>query len=103
MTTCTIQAPGAAGAGGDAINGDKIIDLTFARRLNQIMVERNLYPADIQRLTGIRRSRVYEYTQGVVQPSMYNLKRLAEGLNVSVDWLIGVKKRPKNGTKNTVD
>ena len=91
------------GRGGDAINGDKIIDLTFARRLNQIMVERNLYPADIQRLTGIRRSRVYEYTQGVVQPSMYNLKRLAEGLNVSVDWLIGVKKRPKNGTKNTVD
>ena len=81
------------------MDGGRIMDLTFARRLNQIMIERGLYPGDVQRLTGIKRQRIYEYIQGVVQPSAYNLKRLAEGLDISVDWLIGVKGVTKSDGK----
>lgn len=81
------------------MGGGRIMDLTFARRLNQIMIERELYPGDVQRLTGIKRQRIYEYIQGVVQPSAYNLKRLAEGLDISVDWLIGVKGVTKSDGK----
>ena len=65
-------------------------DFTFAQRLEKLMVERDLYPSDIQRITGIRRQRIYEYLQGVTQPSAYNLKRIAEGLGVSADWLLGI-------------
>jgi len=69
----------------------KIRDFTFAQRLEKLMVDRDLYPSDIQRITGIKRQRIYEYLQGVNQPSAYNLKRIAEGLNVSSDWLLGIK------------
>lgn len=94
------NSPARRGREGTIINGNKITDLTFARRLDLLMVERGLYPGDVQRLTGIRRQRIYEYVQGTVQPSVYNLKRLAEGLGVSADWLIGVKDVTKSYSKN---
>ncbi len=79
--------------GGIYINADhKKIDLTFGRRLNQLMIERGLYPKDIQRMTGVRRQNIYQYVQGVKQPSAYNVKRIARGLNVSADWLLGIEK-----------
>ena len=67
------------------------MDLTFGQRLNQLMIERRLYPRDVQRLTGVHRQNVYQYIQGVKQPSLYNAKRIAQGLKVSVDWLLGIK------------
>ena len=54
------------------------------------MLERNLYPRDIEKLTGVRRQRIYEYIQGIAQPSAFMLKRIAVGLNVSSDWLLGL-------------
>lgn len=68
----------------------KSLDLTFAKRLEQIMIERNLYPAQVEKITGVRRARVHEYIQGVYQPTAYNIKRIAVGLEVSSDWLLGI-------------
>ena len=68
----------------------KVRDFTFAQRLEKLMIERNLYPRDVQRITGIKRQRIYEYLQGVTQPSAYNLRRIAEGLGISADWLLGI-------------
>lgn len=65
-------------------------DFTFARRLEQLMIERNLYPGDVQRLTGVHRQSIYEYIQGVKQPNAYNISRIAKGLSVSADWLLGL-------------
>ena len=66
-------------------------DFTFAKQLEQIMIERNLYPRDVEKLTGVRRQNIYQYIQGVKQPSAHNIKRIAEGLNVSADSLLGIK------------
>ena len=54
------------------------------------MLERNLYPRDVEKLTGVRRQRIYEYIQGISQPSAFMLKRISAGLNVSSDWLLGL-------------
>lgn len=71
-------------------NNHKRMDLTFAKRFEQIMIERNLYPAQVSKITGIKRSAIYEYVQGNYQPTVYNVKRIAIGLNVSADWLLGL-------------
>ena len=68
----------------------KKIDLTFAKRLEQIMIERQIYPAQVAKITGIKRSVIYAYVDGTHQPTAYNIKRLAIGLNVSADWLLGI-------------
>ena len=72
-------------------NRHKKKDFTFARRLDRLLVERKIYPRDVERLTGVRRQNIYQYIQGVKQPSAYNLKRIAEGLKVSADWLLEIK------------
>lgn len=67
------------------------MDFTFSQRLEQIMILRNLYPRDVQRLTGVHKQNIYQYIQGVKQPNAYNLMRIAKGLGVSADWLLGLK------------
>lgn len=72
------------------MSSHKKIDLTFAKRLEQIMIERQIYPAQVAKITGIKRSVIYAYVDGTHQPTAYNIKRLAIGLNVSSDWLLGI-------------
>ncbi|MBR1482271.1 MAG: helix-turn-helix transcriptional regulator, partial [Ruminococcus sp.] len=55
------------------------------------MTERGLYPKDVARLTGIRRQRIHEYVSGTHQPNAFIIKQIAEGLNVSADWLLDIK------------
>ncbi|MGN0449587.1 MAG: helix-turn-helix domain-containing protein [Ruminococcus sp.] len=66
------------------------LDLTFSKRLEKIMFERDLYPAQVAKLTGVRRGMIYEYIKGAYQPTAYNIKLIAKGLNVSADWLLGL-------------
>ena len=56
------------------------------------MMERNLYAGQVAKLTGIRRQRIYEYVSGTSHPNDYVIKRIALGLNVSSDWLLGIEK-----------
>lgn len=65
-------------------NGD------FSQRLNQAMIERGLYPSELSRLSGVPRSVVYEYINGMREPSLFSLVRLAKGLRVSADYLCGL-------------
>lgn len=67
-------------------------DFTFAKRLEQVMIERNLYPKDLERITGIRKRRIYEYIQGQHQPNAFAIMRIAKGLGISADWLLGIEK-----------
>lgn len=62
----------------------------FSERLNALMVERNLYPSDVRKLTGLCRASIYDYLQGNREPTMSGLIRLARGLKVSTDWLCGL-------------
>ena len=74
------------------MSGHKKMDLTVAKRLNQIMSDRKLYPIDVSRLTGIKVRMIKYYVAGSSQPSAFMLKKLAVGLGVSSDWLLGIEK-----------
>ena len=74
------------------MSGHKKMDLTVANRLNQIMNDRKLYPIDVSRLTGIKVRMIKYYVAGSSQPSAFMLKKLAVGLGVSSDWLLGIEK-----------
>lgn len=65
-------------------------DMIFAQRLDLLMQQRNLYPADIAKLTGISRCRIYEYLSGTYQPTALTIKIIAIKLKVSADWLLGI-------------
>lgn len=67
------------------------IDLTFSKRLNQVMCERQLYPTELSRITGVGRRTIYGYLQGSSQPTAHTLKRIAVCLKISSDWLLGLK------------
>lgn len=71
-------------------NNHNKIDLTFAKRLEQVMTERDIYPAKLSKITGIRRTVIYAYVDGTHQPTAFNIKRIAIGLGVSADWLLGI-------------
>lgn len=68
----------------------RTFDLTFARRLEQAMTERNIYPSDLARKSGVSQSNIYNYIAGISQPSAYNVKRIALALSTSADWLLGL-------------
>lgn len=67
------------------------IDLTFSNRLNQIIIERQIYPSQLANITGISKRAIYGYLQGYSQPTAYTLKRIAVCLKISSDWLLGLK------------
>lgn len=65
--------------------------LIFAQRLEQLMIERQLYSSDIARMTGLKRQSIDGYVQGINQPSAYAVMCIAVALDVSSDWLLGIK------------
>lgn len=67
-------------------------DLTFARRLEQAMIEQNIYPTQLAKMSGVSRVNIHKYISGTAQPTAFNIKRLAIALGKSSDWLLGIKK-----------
>lgn len=70
----------------------KALDLTFARRLEQAMIEQNIYPTQLAKLSGVSRINIHNYISGTAQPTAFNIKRLAISLGKSADWLLGIEK-----------
>lgn len=68
------------------------IDLTFSRNLNQIMIDRQIYPSQLSRMSGVSRANIHKYLCGTSQPSAYNIKRIAQALDVTSDFLLGIEK-----------
>lgn len=63
----------------------------FTERFNQAIWESDKDIAVISKMTNISRSVIWSYQNGVL-PKCDNLARLAIVLNVSADWLLGIKK-----------
>jgi transcriptional regulator with XRE-family HTH domain len=64
---------------------------TIAERLAEAMQRRGLTPGMLAIKTGISDRMVRNYLKGVHHPGGYSLQKLAKGLGVSVDWLLGIK------------
>jgi ActR/RegA family two-component response regulator len=62
---------------------------SFGEKLKQLRVKNGMTQEDLAQLLGIGRTAVVAYEQGVNEPSLYNLKKLAKIFRVSIDYLAG--------------
>ena len=63
----------------------------FSERLNKALYECGMDLTEVSKKSGVTRSLIWAYRfQGVI-PNSYRLARLAVTLNVSTDWLLGIK------------
>ena len=69
---------------------------SFAERLKDQLNEKGLSSAELSRLTGIDRSLISHYVHGNKFPKIDNVRRIANVLYVSPEWLEGynVEKTP---------
>jgi transcriptional regulator with XRE-family HTH domain len=61
----------------------------FPRRLRAARELRELNQAELARRAGLQASAVSHFETGARKPSFDNLKRLADALNVTTDYLLG--------------
>ena len=66
----------------------------FPDLLRQARESQNLSQTDLAEKTGLQPSAVSHFETGKRAPSFENLKRLADALSVSVDYLLGRTDRP---------
>lgn len=63
----------------------------FGKRLEQAVFKSNLSTQDIERMSGVNHSNIYEYIDERMLPSAYNLYALCKTLKVSADYLLGLE------------
>ena len=63
----------------------------LSKRLRQAVADSFLSIESISNKTGISRSCLWYYLTNEKNPSVYSLAQLAKVLNVSTDWLLGLK------------
>lgn len=62
---------------------------TTANRLNLAMEMRNMKAVDLSEKTGIGKSSISQYRNGVVNPKQDRIYLMAQALNVNEMWLMG--------------
>lgn len=60
-----------------------------SRRLKWALFEADMSCAQLHRVTGISESTVYNIVNQRTVPSATKVKKIADALNVSADWLLG--------------
>lgn len=66
----------------------------FARRLENTRKMRNLQQAELAKKAGLQPSAISHFETGTRKPSFDNLRRLAQALDVTVDYLMGRTDEP---------
>lgn len=62
---------------------------TTANRLNLAMEMRNMKAVDLSEKTGIGKSSISQYRNGIVKPKQDRIYLMAQALNVNEMWLMG--------------
>lgn len=65
-------------------------------RITKLLNEKNLKPADLARLTGIRASSISDWLTGKYTPKQDKIALIADALGVSAAWLMGYENRNKS-------
>jgi transcriptional regulator with XRE-family HTH domain len=80
---------------------EKFVDLTESRpaslvadRLRRVRENRGLTQRELARLCGIGENQINKYENGGSDPSLANLKVIAQVLEVSADYLLGLSDHP---------
>lgn len=72
----------------------------FGERLSDIMFERNIIPEKMAKDLGISLSTVYRWKSNKTKIFLSNLVILADYLNCSIDYILGISDDISNFTKN---
>nr|DAX73490.1 MAG TPA: Repressor protein CI [Caudoviricetes sp.] len=68
---------------------------TFADRLRASMSASNMKAVELHELTGISKASISEYLSGNYEPKQRNIFKMAQALDVSPSYLMGVSDTPK--------
>lgn len=68
--------------------------MKLEEKLRQVMTEKEITAADIERRTGISRGTIHHYLHGDYAPKNDKLEKLASALGVSVSYLAGYSDDP---------
>lgn len=60
----------------------------FPQRLKQLRQQKNLLQADLAKMVGVHENHLGRYERGTSRPSGEALKKLADALGVSIDYLV---------------
>ena len=64
---------------------------TFAERLCEALLARNMSAAELSRALGINEGTVSQYKKGLYEPKQKRTQEIAKILNVSIAWLMGAE------------
>ena len=67
---------------------------TFSDRLRTSMDAANMKAVELHELTGISKASISEYLSGSYEPKQRNIFKIAQALNVSPSYLMGVSDTP---------
>ena len=65
--------------------------MDFAEKLKRIRLKMNLTQKDVAKILGITRTAYANYEQGLREPDLLTLWKIADFFDVSVDYLLGRK------------
>lgn len=74
------------------------MESTFANRLKEALALRDMTMAELSRRSGIPQHMISKYVRGIIEAKSTNLYKLAEALQVSEPWLMGLDV-PKNPSR----
>lgn len=69
---------------------------TFSERLRTSMDAANMKAVELHELTGISKASISEYLSGNYEPKQRNIFKIAQALNVSPSYLMGVSDTPQS-------
>lgn len=67
-----------------------MVNEIFARRIKELRAEKGFSQQQLGDLVGVSKVSIFNYENGLQQPSLEILVNLAKSLNCSVDFLLGV-------------
>lgn len=70
---------------------DAKVRMAFAERLKTAMDRQGVTRYSLAKATHIAPGAVYYWMQGVREPSAESLRRICYALEISADWLLGLK------------
>ena len=68
----------------------------FLKRLRKAREDKKLSQSELAKKAGFQPSAISHFETGKRSPSFANLKKLADALEVTVDYLLGRAEKPKN-------
>jgi len=77
------------------VKGQKFNPKVFQRRFREVCAEKGLSQLRLAQVMGITQASISRFLGGYSLPRLSALFKIARGLGVSTDWLIGLKNRKR--------